>query len=117
MNVPIYSLKKVSFRVEAKEEPILDDVSLDIFPRDFIILLGSNGSGKSSLIKILNGISLPTSGSITYRGKDLLKIPLHKWTREIVTLTQDLNLATFSGLTVLENCLIALHRNKRASFM
>ncbi|MGH2638791.1 MAG: ATP-binding cassette domain-containing protein, partial [Rhabdochlamydiaceae bacterium] len=76
----------------------------------------SNGSGKSSLIKVINGLSKPTRGEVVFKGRSLKSSPISERAKEIVTLTQDLNLSTFSHLTVLENCLIALHRNKKISF-
>lgn len=112
---PLLSIKKMSLSVSTKETPILDDISLDIHPGEFVILLGSNGSGKSSLIKMINGLSVPTSGTVSLLGVDITKQPIHQRAQSMITLTQDLNLSTFSELTVLENCLIALHRNRGVS--
>ncbi|MBS0627890.1 MAG: ATP-binding cassette domain-containing protein [Verrucomicrobia bacterium] len=116
MNHPLLSLTEISLKVPSKETPILDNLSLDIFRGEFIILLGSNGCGKSSLLKVVNGLSTPTSGSLYFKKENLLQKSLTQRSKSIVTLTQDLNLSTFSDLTVLENCLIALHRNKLTSF-
>ena len=110
------SLKNISLSIHSKERPILENLSLKIYQSDFVILLGSNGSGKSSLIKVINGLSKPTSGTIYLEDIDIANQPIHKRAQSITTLTQDLNLSTFYHLTVLENCLIALHRNKRVSF-
>lgn len=115
MNHPLLSLTKVSLKVPSKETPIIHDLSLDVFPGEFIILLGSNGCGKSSLLKIINGLFVPTSGEISFQDKNLLELSLPQRSQSIVTLTQDLNLSTFSDLSVLENCLIALQRNKTTS--
>ncbi len=49
----------------------LREVSLELFPREFIVLLGPSGSGKSTLLNILGGLDVPTSGSVHYRHKDL----------------------------------------------
>lgn len=115
MNHPLLSLTKVSLKVPSKETPIIHDLSLDVFSGEFIILLGSNGCGKSSLLKIINGLFFPTSGKISFQGENLLELSLPQRSQSIVTLTQDLNLSTFSDLSVLENCLIALQRNKTTS--
>lgn len=112
---PLISLNQVGLSVESREKPILENITLDIHPNDFVILLGSNGSGKSSLIKVINGLSKPTSGSILLQNTNITDLPIHKRAQSIITLTQDLNLSTFSELTVLENCLIALYRKKRIS--
>ena len=113
---PFLSLQKIHLSMPEKEAPILKNISLDLYPNDFIILLGSNGSGKSSLIKVINGLSSPTSGTIFLKDADITNQLIHKRAQSIVTLTQDLNLSTFSNLSILENCLIALHRNQRISF-
>lgn len=48
----------------------VDQVSLEIHPGEFIAILGHNGSGKSTFAKHLNGLLLPTEGSIYIDGKD-----------------------------------------------
>jgi ABC-type polysaccharide/polyol phosphate transport system ATPase subunit len=42
----------------------LDDISLDVYPGEFVGLMGRNGAGKSTLFKLISGIYTPTSGSI-----------------------------------------------------
>lgn len=49
----------------------LDDVSLDLYPSDLVVLLGASGSGKSTLLNILGGLDAPTSGSVMFRGEDI----------------------------------------------
>jgi putative ABC transport system ATP-binding protein len=106
----LLTIKNLNLKVPSKEEPILCEISLEVFPGDFIVLLGSNGSGKSSLIKVINGLTKPTQGEISFKGVSLVNLPIHKRAKEIVTLTQDLNLTTFSHLSVLENCQVAASR-------
>ena len=43
---------------------VLDQVSFDIFPGEFVGIMGKNGAGKSTLLKLISGIYTPTSGSI-----------------------------------------------------
>lgn len=116
MKTPILSLQKITHCIATKERPILNNLSLDFFADDFVILLGSNGSGKSSLIKIINGTLFPSQGEILLHNKSILKEPLHKRSKLIATLSQDLALSTFGHLTVLDNCQVALHRRKTPSF-
>lgn len=49
----------------------LDGVDLDLYPGELIVLLGASGSGKSTLLNNLGGLDVPTSGTLTYRGRDL----------------------------------------------
>src|SRR3954464_3669700 len=46
----------------------LRGVDLDLFEKEFVVLLGPSGSGKSTLLNILGGLDVPTSGVVTYRG-------------------------------------------------
>ena len=116
MTSPLLSLKNIFLKVPERKTPILDDLSLDIFPGEFVVLLGSNGCGKSSLLKVINGLALPSSGTVDLGEQSLLQDSLSKRAKSIITLTQDLTMSTFSDLTLLENCLIALHRNARTAF-
>ena len=116
MKSPLLSLKQITLHVPFRGTPIFKDLSLDVFSGEFVMLLGGNGSGKSSFIKMVNGLAMPTSGSVTFQDKDLLNSSISRRSKSIITLTQDLNLSTFSDLTVLENCLIALCRTKSFSF-
>ena len=45
---------------------IFQDISLTIFPSSIVYLKGKNGSGKTSLLRMLAGIQKPTNGDITY---------------------------------------------------
>lgn len=52
----------------------LDNVSLEISSGDFISILGPSGSGKSTLLHLLSGLDRPTSGRLTYDGKDIYRL-------------------------------------------
>ena len=66
---PILSLSEVT--LERNQQPILQDINLDLYPGEFIGLLGPNGSGKSSLLLTLMGLLEPASGSKSGFGRDL----------------------------------------------
>lgn len=51
--------------------PALRSVSLDLYPKEFVVLLGASGSGKSTLLNILGGLDRPTSGRVFYLDHDL----------------------------------------------
>ena len=65
--------KNVSFRYGAATEDhpkTLDNVSFKINPRDRVAIIGTNGSGKSTIIKLLSGFFKPTEGQILFDGED-----------------------------------------------
>jgi predicted ABC-type transport system involved in lysophospholipase L1 biosynthesis ATPase subunit len=50
----------------------LHDVDLDIYEREFVVLLGPSGSGKSTLLNILGGLDSPTTGQASWRDHNLV---------------------------------------------
>jgi putative ABC transport system ATP-binding protein len=53
------------------EVQALRGVDFDLYPKEFVVLLGPSGSGKSTLLNILGGLDVPTSGSVVYRDHNL----------------------------------------------
>ncbi len=55
------------------ERKALDDVSLSLYPGEFVGIIGRTGSGKSTLIQHLNGLLRPTAGKVLLNGEDIWK--------------------------------------------
>lgn len=62
----IIDIKKLS--VNLNDEVVLNDISLSINEGEYICIVGKNGSGKTTFVKTLNGIVLPTSGNVEVMG-------------------------------------------------
>ena len=58
----------VTFQYEKASSPALSDICLSIEEGAFVAIVGHNGSGKSTLAKHINGLLLPSSGSVTVCG-------------------------------------------------
>jgi len=68
LGAPLIEVRDVSFGYGA--ELVLESVNLSIYPRDYLAILGPNGGGKTTLIKLLLGLLAPRSGSIVDRLPD-----------------------------------------------
>lgn len=70
-NQPIIRVEDVSFAYQVNQDqqiPVLQNVSLEVFPGEYLAVIGHNGSGKSTLSKHLNGILTPTAGEVLVNG-------------------------------------------------
>ena len=70
MNIEAKELSKIYGQGENRVIA-LERASLVIAPGDFISIMGPSGSGKSTLLHLLSGLDRPTSGTLTYDGKDI----------------------------------------------
>src|SRR5256885_3306959 len=87
-------------------KPVLSDIDLDIAARGITAIIGPSGTGKSTLIRCINRLVEPTSGSIEFEGRDLTRLTRHalrQARRRIGMVFQEFNLV--ERLTVMENLL------------
>ncbi|WP_369026732.1 ABC transporter ATP-binding protein [Qipengyuania sp. RANM35] len=70
---PIIQIRNVSKRFG--KVTAVDDVSLDILPGEFFVLLGPSGCGKTTLLRMIAGFELPTEGQILIDGQDMAHVP------------------------------------------
>ncbi|WP_299045709.1 ATP-binding cassette domain-containing protein [uncultured Tateyamaria sp.] len=90
-----FELREVQFQYEEDGAPTLDIPAVQIMPGQRVAVLGSNGAGKSSLLKILSGVYAPTKGRVLIDGTDMSQIEPRDLRRLIGYLGQDVRL--FSG--------------------
>ncbi|MFN0090930.1 MAG: ABC transporter ATP-binding protein [Acidimicrobiales bacterium] len=93
----------------------LDGLTFTIEEGDICGLIGPNGAGKTTMFNVVSRIYDPTEGSITYDGRDLLKMPPHGISRVGVFRTFQ-NLALWPGMTVLENVMVGDHSRTKTTF-
>jgi ABC-type nitrate/sulfonate/bicarbonate transport system ATPase subunit len=58
-----------SFPVQGKQLMVLQNINLQLFPREFVCLVGSSGCGKSTLLNIVAGLALPSAGQVLVDGE------------------------------------------------
>ncbi len=83
---------------------LLDGVSFRLGEDEVMCLLGSSGSGKSTILRIIAGFEKPLSGSVLYNGKNIINEPVHK--RNFGLVFQDY--ALFPHMNVYENVAFGL---------
>jgi putative ABC transport system ATP-binding protein len=103
-------VKNVSLKYDEKE--ILSDINLQLLSGEFVILLGSNGSGKSSLLKLIDRRYGLQEGKIFVADHSIESLSTSQLARIVVTLSQNATDSLFPHLTVEENCLLAMNRSK-----
>lgn len=82
-------LNHVMFRYNESLPYVVNDMSLQIKPGEYIAIVGRTGCGKSTLMRLLLGFETPEKGAIYYDKKDLTKLDLPSLRRRIGTVTQD----------------------------
>lgn len=85
----------------------LRDVSLEIAKGEFVIIIGANGSGKSTFFNVLQGTEKPTSGKVSINETDITSMPEHKRSRFISRVFQNPGYGTAPELTICENFRLA----------
>ncbi len=88
---PTIEFANVSFTYPGQDKPVFTNLSFTIKPGEHIALVGENGAGKSTIIKLLLRYYVPDSGTITVNGIDMNDIAIETWYDMLATLFQDFN--------------------------
>lgn len=100
MKVPVVELKKICKSFSGNR--VLNQIDLSVFPGEILCMVGENGSGKSTIIKIISGVYQADEGSISIGGADVSKMsPVQSIQSGIQVIYQDFSV--FPNLTVAEN--------------
>ena len=106
MKKVIIELKNVSLRYDDDpENPIVDNINLQIYENEFVTLLGPSGCGKTTTLRMIAGFQTPTEGEVIIDGKVFNDIP--PYARPINTVFQ--RYALFPHLDVIDNVKIGLN--------
>ena len=66
-NIPVVDIKNVTFSYRG--DPVLLDINMVVHKKDFIAMIGPNGGGKTTLLKLILGLLKPSNGTINVNGK------------------------------------------------
>lgn len=87
------------------------DVSFHVEEGEVVTLIGANGAGKTSILRTISGLVRPKSGSISFLGQDIQKLPARKIVAQGLSQVPE-GRHVFSGLTVMENLEMGAFLNK-----
>lgn len=110
---PSIEFKNVSFSYPNSEKLVIEDLNLKIEPGEKIAIVGENGAGKTTFVKLLSNIYPASTGSILINGQNIDEIESQTWFDNLGILHQDFN--KYGDLTAFEN--IAMGRiNKKLNY-
>ncbi|HEU4411806.1 MAG TPA: peptidase domain-containing ABC transporter [Polyangiaceae bacterium] len=98
------TVERASFRYGRLAPPVVDGVSVDIEPGQFVAVVGRSGSGKSSLAGLIAGLHAPTEGRVLYDGQDLAELDPRSVRQQLGVVTQR---AYIFGATIRANIAVA----------
>lgn len=106
----VVEVKNISYRYIGAEQDAIQNVSMTIHPGEKVALVGANGSGKSTFVKLLLHLYQPTEGEITMDGHGVDDFELKSWRKCFETVFQDYR--TFA-VSVGENVLLRPMRDEQ----
>lgn len=98
----------VSFSYPGSDKKILDDISFTMKKGERTALVGMNGAGKSTIVKLLCGFYMPDAGHIYLNGVDMSELDLEEYYKELAVVFQDSFLYSFS---IADNVACSLEEN------
>lgn len=106
-------IRKTFHRGEPNQKVALAGIDLVLARGEFVVVIGSNGAGKSSLLNVVAGDLTPDTGRVVIDGQDVTGLRPHERSRQIGRVFQDTSACTAPGLTIEENLAIAEARGRR----
>ena len=91
--------------------PVVFDVSLEVKEKEVVSIVGSNGAGKTTILRGLSGLIRPMGGSIEFLGQDITRTPAHKLVKMGISHVPEGRLL-FGKLTVRENLMMGAYTLK-----
>ena len=96
VGVPRVEFKHVSFSYPNTNRRVISDLSFDLLPGQTLAILGNNGAGKSTIVKLLAGLYEPTAGQILLDGVDIATLNREVLRSKVGVVLQDFGIYHFS---------------------
>ena len=92
------------------DHEVLSDINLSVRRGEVVSIIGSSGSGKSTMLRCVNLLETPSGGEILFHGKDITSrdVDLRKYRAKVGMVFQQFNL--FNNMTALQNCMVGQTR-------
>ncbi|MGK7950565.1 MAG: ATP-binding cassette domain-containing protein [Xenococcaceae cyanobacterium] len=109
MDAPIIQLKNISLTASVGSAILLQDISFSLDRGDKLAIVGATGSGKTTLVRLLNYLNTPTTGTIYLEEKPFSQIPIIQLRKQVVLVPQEPKLL---GMSVSETLAYPLKLQK-----
>ena len=113
MNEPLLRVSDLGVRIG--QQTILHDVSIEVPQSGIVSVLGSNGVGKTTLMRALSGVYKTTSGQVMFEGRDITNRPPHEIVAGGLAQAPE-GRQIFSAMTVLENLKLGAGKRPASAF-
>lgn len=108
MQTNLLTLKNVAYQYEGAKKPVIKNISMEFEPNKIYAIMGKSGAGKSTVLSIISGLDIPTSGDILYKDKNLKEIDRDFYrAQNIGVIFQSYNLLI--NATALENIILSMN--------
>ena len=111
---PLLKLTRVSKRFGGLAA--VQDLDLEVWPREIVSVIGPNGAGKTTVFNLITGIYRPSSGDVLLASRSISGLSPDKVLRRGIARTFQ-NIRLFNNMTVLENVLVGQHTQLKAKIL
>ena len=103
MSAPLLELRGLGAGYGALQ--VVWDVDLQVFPGEWLALVGASGAGKTTLVRAVAGLNPPLSGSVRFDGMEISRLAVHQRVRQGLAMAPE-GRRLFTGMTVRENLML-----------
>lgn len=110
--IELSSINKIFNRGTVNESQLFSSFNFKVEKGEFVSVVGSNGSGKTTMLNIIGGTLPIESGKVLLEGEDITALPEYKRSKRIGRVFQDPAVGTVPNMTILENLCMAQNKGK-----